>query len=627
MENGDPESGPISNPPFPISNRVAMPLLVAGACLWLYAPILAPFLRRLVTLHFPHQAEQFGLDFLAFPLVGWLVWQKRRALAAVERNPSAWGLGLGGLGVGGFVLGQRMGETFAAQMSLPLTVWGLLFTLFGFPFARTLLIPVLFLAGAFPLPISLAGTIAFPLQKIVAGLAAVICGTVGCPVLREGINLYVAGQRIQVADVCSGLKSFTALLWLLLLLVYLQRHVSWRWKVGCFLALLPISLAANALRVVLIVLLAKCFGPGFLSTWLHEALGLLVFAAVLGVCFLYISSRPGGPLGMESPPGDSPSSSPPPTSVLSPPSHGQRAKSQGQRVGLTQGGALVLLLLGIGTTRGLREDQPLPLVRLDAETIPYQLGGWTGRDLGPPTPEVVPRRLPQEGEYLFREYRAGGRGQRAEGRSQKAQGPDSVRPAPGSALFGARGTKPGGKEEPIGSGDSQAWQVYYVRSNRGRDAFIDIESISLNQGYTFVGMEDREWRMENREWKIENGKSKVKNGGSESEGSDSESNFQFPISNPRSLKVRRAILERAGRQRVYVYSYFGPKRSAVTRIGYKSWIALERGWLGHNPTWSLLWVIGPEQGRVDEATWQAGEDLFRKAAWAVMLRGEDQKTP
>ena len=57
------------------------------------------------------------------------------------------------------------------------------------------------------------------------------------------------------------------------------------------LAILPLTLAANTLRVLLLVIGSLVFGIELLDTILHEASGVVTFIVVIGTLF-WLADRP-----------------------------------------------------------------------------------------------------------------------------------------------------------------------------------------------------------------------------------------------------------------------------------------------------------------------------------------------
>ena len=62
-------------------------------------------------------------------------------------------------------------------------------------------------------------------------------------------------------------------------------------RIALIASILPLTLAANAVRVLLLVFLSMNIGIGILDTALHEASGVFTFVFVIGSLFL-IAGRP-----------------------------------------------------------------------------------------------------------------------------------------------------------------------------------------------------------------------------------------------------------------------------------------------------------------------------------------------
>src|SRR5207248_9751949 len=82
---------------------------------------------------------------------------------------------------------------------------------------------------------------------------------------------------------CSGIRSSIALLLTFLVAGHLALDSSWR-KLVLLLAVLPVVLLKNGLRIVTVTMLAVYVDPAFLSGTLHERGGVLCY--VLGVALL-----------------------------------------------------------------------------------------------------------------------------------------------------------------------------------------------------------------------------------------------------------------------------------------------------------------------------------------------------
>lgn len=157
-----------------------------------------------------------------------------------------------------------------------------------------------------PWPTALMERLAFPAQMMSSCYAAMLAGLLGQRVHRAGVHLSAMGPDgepiyyIFVTRACSGLTSLVVLLALAYLVAYLTPG-SWGRRLGLFAAALPLSVLANAIRLVLI-LLAGTHGSKELATWIHDhetpVLVTLCLLALLGIRRLLLG-RDASPAGRQ----------------------------------------------------------------------------------------------------------------------------------------------------------------------------------------------------------------------------------------------------------------------------------------------------------------------------------------
>ena len=92
-----------------------------------------------------------------------------------------------------------------------------------------------------------------------------------------------------VSEACSGFSTLVAAVSLSFFL-FATCHSRVR-KGVLLLSILPLTLAANTLRVLLLVLLSMAFGVELLDTAMHEGSGVITFVVVIGTLF-WIADRP-----------------------------------------------------------------------------------------------------------------------------------------------------------------------------------------------------------------------------------------------------------------------------------------------------------------------------------------------
>ena len=221
---------------------------------------------------------------------GWLVWQRRDTLAQ-DTAPSAWGLGLLVPAVLIHVLASWWRLGFVSGFTMVASVWGLVWTLWGASTMRTLRLPLLFLLFMVPLPGILLITTTFQMKLLAASLATPIVNLLGIPARQAGSMIHVPGISVIVDDACSGLRSLISLIALSTFwTAFLPAHAGWRQKALVVAASIPIALAANIVRIVVLVCLAAIYGPGAAQGFLHYGSGLVVFGVAL-LLLMWLTKR------------------------------------------------------------------------------------------------------------------------------------------------------------------------------------------------------------------------------------------------------------------------------------------------------------------------------------------------
>jgi exosortase len=225
---------------------------------------------------------------LFVPLIaGGLLWSARdRWMSCPLTAP---GIGMALL-IAGLVLQivAAWGEIrFAQPVALVLALAGVTAYLLGWTAFRELLFPFAFLLFMVPWPDRLVERISFPMQLLTSTYAAMFAGLLGVPVRADGVNLYLPerGVSIAVAVACSGMRSLVALLAIAALFAYsLRAGMGRRWLL--FAMGVPIALAANVLRVLLILLVGNARGQQA-AIWFHDhSSPVLFFLCSLGLLAL-----------------------------------------------------------------------------------------------------------------------------------------------------------------------------------------------------------------------------------------------------------------------------------------------------------------------------------------------------
>jgi exosortase len=108
----------------------------------------------------------------------------------------------------------------------------------------------------------------------------------GYPVGRSGIILQIGQYKLLVADACAGLHTLLTLEALGLLYLNLVRRDSTFRNVGLALLIVPISFAANVIRVMTLSLITYYFGDAAGQGFLHGFAGMVLFLTALALIIL-----------------------------------------------------------------------------------------------------------------------------------------------------------------------------------------------------------------------------------------------------------------------------------------------------------------------------------------------------
>jgi exosortase len=254
-------------------------LILAGALVWLYAPILLHLVGQ--WMRDPNYSHGFFVP--AFSL--YLLWQGRDRLRSLPLQPSWSGLMILGLALLVLMAGVLGAELFLSRSSLLIALAGLTVLMFGWNHLRAVIFPLAFLLFMIPIPTIVFNQITFPLQLLASKVAAVTLPVLGVPVLREGNIIQLPAMALEVAEACSGIRSLMSLATLAVIYGYLlERRALIR--VLLVLAAIPIAVAANSLRIVGTGLLVQYWDPTKAEGFFHAFSGWLIFVVSLLLLFL-----------------------------------------------------------------------------------------------------------------------------------------------------------------------------------------------------------------------------------------------------------------------------------------------------------------------------------------------------
>jgi exosortase len=222
------------------------------------------------------------------PLVSlFLIYEKRKSIFAEISFGWAFGAALLVPGIV-LVLIARM-NVWRLESTNPVSlfvfalilVWlGAFVLFFGNKAFRVASFPLLFLFFTVPIPEPLLSKTIYLLQAGSSGMAELFFNMIGIPYHRTGFVFELPGISIRVAEECSGIRSTLALLITTVLASYIFLNRPWKRLLLC-LAVIPIAMFKNGLRIATLSALSVYVNPAFLYGNLHHRGGVVFFIIAL----------------------------------------------------------------------------------------------------------------------------------------------------------------------------------------------------------------------------------------------------------------------------------------------------------------------------------------------------------
>jgi exosortase len=166
-----------------------------------------------------------------------------------------------------------------------LACWlGAFLLVYGSTVFKAALFPLLFLTLAIPIPHRIVEEMMVFLQRGSADLVSILLTLSGTPFYRNNMVFTMPTVAIEVADACSGIRSTIGMVIITLLAAHSMLRSNWK-RVALLIAVIPVSLLKNAVRIVVLTLLAIHFDMGFLTGNLHHEGGILFMLGGLGLMY------------------------------------------------------------------------------------------------------------------------------------------------------------------------------------------------------------------------------------------------------------------------------------------------------------------------------------------------------
>ena len=224
-------------------------------------------------------------------VAGWLFWRQLPSIRKEAAPGSLWLVALvAGLSLAMYIFGEAFDFITLIAAGLYGVGVAIFYANYGFRALRRNWFIFLFLLFAVPPPSIWVDEFTAPLKQFVSTCATSFLQLFDLPVTHEGVVIYVAQYQLLVEDACSGLNSIIGLLAITLLYIYLMRGSSWRYALALTAMAVPVAIAANIARIVILILLTYFAGNDVAQGFLHFAAGMFLFVAALLLIFLIDST-------------------------------------------------------------------------------------------------------------------------------------------------------------------------------------------------------------------------------------------------------------------------------------------------------------------------------------------------
>lgn len=177
--------------------------------------------------------------------------------------------------------GVRTQQTRISILSLIGLLWGIPFYLYGWPVARILLFPCVYLL--FCIPPSLLDALTVPLRLMTSAVSTSVLNGLGIPAIRQGtliLSTDPGGFKLGVDDLCSGLRSLMAIAALTSVYAYFMDMAIWK-KFILFFSAIPLAIVGNVIRVITVALVAGTLGQEWAMGFYHDYSGYVVFIVAI----------------------------------------------------------------------------------------------------------------------------------------------------------------------------------------------------------------------------------------------------------------------------------------------------------------------------------------------------------
>lgn len=253
------------------------------------------------TLFAASRSDYYSHILLVPFITAFFLFEQRKEIVKRAEYKPVGGIILGGIGIivylSAFWIKALLGPNDFASMTVAgciLLWWGAFLLTFGREAFVVSRFGLLFICFMIPIPEFLLSQIIYALQVGSTEITQWLFELTGTNYIRDGFVYRLTGINIEVAKECSGIRSTLALVITGVVASKLFLKSGWR-KVALLLALFPISVFKNGVRILTLSLLAVYVDVRFITgSFLHHSGGFLFYIpAILLMGLMVLHLRKG----------------------------------------------------------------------------------------------------------------------------------------------------------------------------------------------------------------------------------------------------------------------------------------------------------------------------------------------
>ena len=216
----------------------------------------------------------------------YFLYSRSGELFAARRRVCLWGLPIMILGILQVLLGfYPIQNYWTSHLGMVPILIGLVLYLGGPNILRVAWLPIVFLIFAMPIPSTLYGKIALPLQNLAAAASHIILKVFGVVIVVKQSSLTLLSvtgveRHLTVAEACSGMRMLMAFMALGVAMAYLDDRPVWQ-RVTLVVMGVPIAVLCNVIRVIITSSMFVWDRPEFGQKFMHSFTGMLMLAPAL----------------------------------------------------------------------------------------------------------------------------------------------------------------------------------------------------------------------------------------------------------------------------------------------------------------------------------------------------------